>query len=381
MHICFIGEIATDLVKTGGIGSFVANIIPELIQKGCTISVISFKKQELAVETEQTDGYLIHWINTHQWGPLRFYKRISDTNRVLNIIHKRNPIHFIETSESGLFLIKRLIGVKFIIRLHGGHVFFANSTTDTPFSRKKAWMEKLSLRKANAIIGVSKYVLNTTAASYPFIWQKPNTVIHNPIVLSRFCPSNQSKMTPGSILFLGSLTEKKGIRQLIEAMPVVNQKTSGTWLHVYGRDIAMRPSGRSFKELLDENIERLGLKNVTIHQPVPNHEMPAIIESAAMVVLPSHMEAMPLAWLEAMAMEKIVIAGSPGPGPEVIAHMKNGLLCDPFEPADIAEKICYVLEHPNEATAMAIQARKDIVAGFDSSYLADQNFSFFKSLK
>lgn len=380
MHICFIGEIATAKVKTGGIGSFVANIIPELLKNGCSISVISFKKQEKAVEVEKTDGFTIHWINTHQWGPFRFYKKIADTNDVLKKIHQDQPIQIIETSEAGLFLLKKIKGVKLVIRLHGGHVFFAKSTTDTPFSRKKAYLEKLSLQKADAIIGVSKYVLDTTASNYPFIKSVPHAVIYNPIVLERFYASDPAKMICGKILFLGSLTEKKGVRQLIEAMPWVNKKFPTVSLHVYGRDIAIRPSGGSFKALLEETIHRLALSNVTIHAPLPNHEMPAIIESAEVVVLPSHMEAMPLAWLEAMAMEKAFIAGNPGPGPEIIEHGANGYLCNPFEPKDIAEKIIQMLEHPSESSKMGKAAREKIVKSFGAAYIAQENIEFFKGI-
>jgi glycosyltransferase involved in cell wall biosynthesis len=182
------------------------------------------------------------------------------------------------------------------------------------------------------------------------------------------------------ILFLGSLTEKKGVRQLIEAMPVVNKSCSGAWLHIYGRDIPIRPSGHSFKALLQEKITELGLTNVTLHEPVPNHEMPGIIESAAVVVLPSHMEAMPLAWLEALAMEKAFIGGNPGPGPEIIEHGKNGLLCNPFDPNDIAAKITQVLMDPKAAAAMGKTAREKIVRYFGSETIAEENDVFFKKL-
>jgi hypothetical protein len=42
-HICFIGEIARLQVKTGGIGSFVAELIPALLNKGAKVSGIRYK--------------------------------------------------------------------------------------------------------------------------------------------------------------------------------------------------------------------------------------------------------------------------------------------------------------------------------------------------
>ncbi|HSC52897.1 MAG TPA: glycosyltransferase family 4 protein [Phnomibacter sp.] len=381
MHICFLGEIATATITTGGIGSFVANIIPELLQQGCTISVISYKKQAKPVEIENVAGYSIHWINTHQWGRLRFYKKMVDTNRVLKSIHRKQPIQIIDSPEAGFFMLHKISCVKYVARLHGGHIFFAHSTTDTPFSRKKAWIERRSLQKADAIIGVSKYVLATTAATYPFILMVPHEIIYNPIILDRFYATDPAKVVSGNLLFLGSLTEKKGIRQLIEALPIVLAKFPHVQLHVYGRDVAIRPSGKSFKALLEALIEQKHLvSSITLHPPLPNYEIPSVIESAEIVVLPSHMESQGLAFIEAMAMEKPLIAGSPGPVPEIITHHSNGLLCNPFDPTDIAEKICYMLSHKEKAIAMGEQARRDIKLGFGSQLLASRNIQFYYNL-
>jgi hypothetical protein len=66
-HICFIGEIARLQVKTGGVGSFVAELIPALLSHGAQVSVISYKQQTGAVETEEAEGFRIYWINTHHW--------------------------------------------------------------------------------------------------------------------------------------------------------------------------------------------------------------------------------------------------------------------------------------------------------------------------
>ena len=90
---------------------------------------------------------------------------------------------------------------------------------------------------------------------------------------------------------------------------------------------------------------------------------------------------MPLAWLEAMAMQNLLVAGAPGPGPELIRHGENGLLCDPHRPADIAEKISFALQRPEAAEAMARQARADILQHFSATILARRNLDFYRSLK
>ncbi len=378
MHICFIGEIATAKVETGGIGSFVANIIPELLNIDCSISVISFKKQQHPLEIEACNGFNIYWINTHQWGALRILKRLLDTNRLINKLNKEKKIDVIEAPEPGLLMTKKIKNILYVIRLNGGHLFFGHSTADTPINKKSSFIERDSLRRAGAVIGVSKYVFDTTVGYYKWLSNLPHKIIPNAIVTERFYASKVENMVAGKILFYGSLTEKKGVRQLIEAIPAVTAKFPKVALHVYGRDIAMRPSGDSYKAVLLELINRLGLTNVHIHNALPNYEMPAVIESAQMVVLPSHMEAMPLAWLEAMAMAKPFIGSTTGPGPEVIKPGVNGLLCNPFDVSDIAEKIMYLLENEAAALAMGLQARKDILQHYNSKHLAKLNKQFYE---
>jgi glycosyltransferase involved in cell wall biosynthesis len=381
MHICFVGEVATPTVKTGGIGTFVANISSELVNQGHTVSIVSFKSQRSALEIEHLHGFTIYWVSTKQWWRFRIFKVKWDTNRVIRSIHKTQKIDIVETPENGLFGIRKIPGVHYVVRLNGGHVFFAKSTTDTPSSFKKRVIEKFSLRNADAIIGVSKYVLEQTRSYYPFIQHKPSAIIHNPISVERFNPAELSVLpTEDKILFYGALTEKKGVRQLVEAMTVIHADMPSVSLHIYGRDIAIRPSGKSFKLLLKGLIKEKGIKNVFINEALPNNEMPGLIASAAVVVLPSHMEAMPLAWLEAMAMARPFVGSSLGPGPEVVKVCQDGLLCDPLNPDDIASKVMYLLKHTDEAEAMGQAARTKVIENFNAAYLAQQNIAFYQTL-
>lgn len=381
MHICFVGEIATPSFKTGGIGTFVANISAALCQLGHRVTVVSFRHQQQSIEVEQLESYSIHWINIDQWGRFRMLKVKLDTNNVLRQIHAAHPIDIVETPEYGLFALQKLKGAKFVVRLNGGHVFFNKSTTDTPARWRQRLVEKWSLRNADAIIGVSKYVLVKTQEYYPFIKRLPSEIVHNPIVVEHFNPASfQVPANPNYILFYGSLTEKKGVRQLIQAMQFVHASFPEAELHIYGRDTRIRPTGNSYRVLLEALIQQEQIKNVFIHEALPNHEMPGLLASAGIIVLPSHMEAMPLAWLEAMAMARPFIGSQLGPGPEVVAPHQNGLLCDPMHPEDIAQKILYMMEHPAEAKAMGEAARIQVLKEFNATTLAEKNIAFFQSI-
>jgi hypothetical protein len=136
-------------------------------------------------------------------------KQALDTSRLLAKIHHEQPLQIVESSEAGLFLLRKLSRVSYVVRLHGGHRFFAASIADTPFLRRKALFEQLSLKKADSILDVSHYVLQKNAAFYPFILQKPHTVIPNPVFLHRFSTPASTQAVPGRLLFMGAITKKK----------------------------------------------------------------------------------------------------------------------------------------------------------------------------
>ena len=57
-----------------------------------------------------------------------------------------------------------------------------------------------------------------------------------------------------------------------------------------------------------------------------------------------------------------------------------GLLADPHNPADVAEKVIYMLDHPEDALKMGANARKDVLNRFDIDKLINHNISYYKSL-
>lgn len=122
------------------------------------------------------------------------------------------------------------------------------------------------------------------------------------------------------------------------------------------------------------------LNNINIFGPVPHTEVPTFIEKADVCVYPSHMEAMPIAWLEGLAMGKKVVASKIGPGLELVKDNETGLLINPYSPEDIAEKIIQVLSNEKEAEERAVNAREDILKRFNSDLIINENIEFYKSI-
>ena len=113
---------------------------------------------------------------------------------------------------------------------------------------------------------------------------------------------------------------------------------------------------------------------------VPRDELDGHYAAAAVCVFPSHMETQGLVSLEAMLLEKAVVFSKYGPGPETIQHGVDGLLCDVYQPEDIAAQILRILENPDEAEAMGRRARRTVMERCDLAKVTAQNIAFYRSL-
>jgi glycosyltransferase involved in cell wall biosynthesis len=74
-----------------------------------------------------------------------------------------------------------------------------------------------------------------------------------------------------------------------------------------------------------------------------------------------------LSWslLEAMAAGCAVVASRTPPVEEVITDRENGYLVDFFKPVEVAERVCEVLERPQDTLAVRERARRTVVENYD----------------
>lgn len=97
-------------------------------------------------------------------------------------------------------------------------------------------------------------------------------------------------------------------------------------------------------------------------------------------VIPSLSEACPITLLEAMSMEKTIIASNVGGIPELVTNHKEAFLVPPGDPNAIAQCIKYILENPDCVKIMEQQAREKATNYYDISICADSHIRFYKYL-
>ena len=379
MHICFLtNEYPKAGFPHGGLGSFVKTMAEALVDKEIQVTVVGLN-YVLSDEAEIINGVNIIRIRKSKVKGLAWYFNSKNIAKTIAAIHKKNRIDFVEGGELSVAFLPKIKEIKYVIRLHGGHYFFAE-VKNRGINWWKGFQEKRSFKKADAFIAVSNYVKSHTA-TYLSYHNKPVEVIFNPINGQLFQPQDVT-IDVNNITFAGTICEKKGVRQLIQAFPLVKEKFPNAILNLYGRDWLFLDGSSYIKMLQETELPKLGTfaKDVIFHGAVSFAEIPNAYAKAAVCVFPSHMETLGLVAPEAMAMEKAVIFTKLGPGPEVIVDGETGLLCNPQEPTEIASKIIQVLENPDFAYQLGKKAKISVLEQFEITKLVMQNIAYYRKI-
>lgn len=373
MHIVFLsGEYP--LWTSGGVGTFIQTFGRSLVQNGHSVSVVGpgKEKQELKMED---DGVQIYRLPKNG-GPLpNFMFNGLQINKKLRQLQNEQPITIIEAAEGGLAFLSKGHPAKKVIRLHGGHHFFAEAE-NRKINWRKGWLEKKSFAKADGFIAISQYVKDHTA-QYLSYGNRPLDIISLPLDTSKQIP--KVTVQEDHILFAGTVCEKKGVRQLIEAFKLVRAQYPNKILDVFGREW-FYPDGSSYHQMLTEKYDASYFENVNFHGSIARDTLDKKYAEAAFCVFPSHMETQGLVSIEAMLLGKPVIFSKYGPGPETVEHQKTGLLCDVYDPKDIADKMIWCIEHPQEAALLGERASKLVKTKYDANTILKKNINFYQRL-
>lgn len=375
MHICFISsEFPLPNISFGGIGTFLLTYTELLIKNGHKVSIVGVNSNE--VDTKIND-VSIYYAKKSTIKGFSWYFNSKSVSKLIHKIHQENKIDILEAQEGGFAFVKIPTGVKKIVRLHGGHHFF-HAFENKKLNFKKAFLEKITFRKTDAVIATSEFVKKQTSKFIDFS-NKNNITINNPIPVSQFYPADKNKVIKGAAVFAGTICEKKGIRQLCLAIPKIIEKFPEFHLYIYGRDWFF-PDGTLYKDWMLAQFSDEIINKITFRNTVTYAELPKVYEFAEICVFPSHMEVQGLVAPEAMCMEKVVVFTEYGPGPETIDDEVNGFLCKPLEIESISNTIIKVFNNREEHNEIGVNARKKVIGKFSPEIIYLKNINFYKSL-
>ncbi|WP_439488450.1 glycosyltransferase family 4 protein [Algoriphagus sp.] len=377
MHICFLtNEYPQPGIANGGIGTFLKTIGEQLVRSGHRVSVVGHTHLKIK-QQKKINNVNLYLFPASKVRGFAWWFNSRSINRLIAEIHLCHPINIVEGAELSLAFIKKIPGIRYIIRLHGGHHFFAEGE-NRGIDRWKGYQEKRSFKNAEGFIAVSNYVQSHTGKLLSFHGLEPE-VIYNAVDLDLFDEVSTTSRSENNIVFVGTVCEKKGIRQLCRALELVLEEFPEIQLHVYGRDWNFS-NGESYRAWLTSQLNKSLLEHIHFHGPVEHHELKNIYAQATVCVFPSHSETLGLVAPEAMAMRAPVIFTELGPGPEIIQNGEDGWLVNPHEPKSIAEKLKIALGDKALRKKIGDRGRMRVLKQFDPSVLLRQNIHYYSSL-
>ncbi|HUI06184.1 MAG TPA: glycosyltransferase family 4 protein [Verrucomicrobiae bacterium] len=374
MHIVFLCNEYPP-VPHGGIGSFTQTMARTLAARGHKVTVVGFHQQREDVREDDHGVSVVRLAHARIRG-MGLVINGRRLTRELGNVDAQSPIDIIEGPENSLALLRGFpLAVK-IIRMHGGHHFFYTTLGKQP-RLWRSWLEKRSFRRADHLCGVSEFVAETTRKLLG-LGQRPVEVLPNAVNVMQFRPRSDIPEQRGLIIFVGTLCEKKGVRQLVQAMPRIVESVPEAQLWLVGRDSLDPQTGASFIDQLRSLIPVTIKDHIKFRGPVEHASLPEMLARAEVLVYPSHMEAIGIALIEGLAMGKGLVIGNTGPAKEVVEHGVSGLLCDPFSPASIAEAVISLLKDPQLRRQMGARARTRAVELFSLEKVAQRNEAFYR---
>ncbi|MEM3503298.1 MAG: glycosyltransferase family 4 protein, partial [Nitrososphaeria archaeon] len=362
----FVWEYPPRLV--GGLGTYAEYITREFVELGHDVTVFTLNPGNLKTR-EILKGVEVHrpliadasnvfpFIVTEdlrRWGTnIRFfndifiYNVLSATKFINELVRKDNIhydiacVHDWLSSIAGM-IIKNETKIPVVFHVHSTEWGRSGGQGSTVVS----YLEHSMAEVADHIITVS-YAMRDDLIRHG--WSAPKiSVVWNGVDPDRYDPEkcNQEEIRrlrerygikgdEQMILFLGRLTWVKGIRNLVQAMPLVLNEFPRAKLIILGK-------GEEEKDII-ETSRRLGINNNVIcnFEFVPENERILHYAAADVCVFPSIYEPFGIVSLEAMSMKKPVVVGARGvvgfreqviaSGPE-----QNGIHVNGEDPADIA---------------------------------------------
>ena len=245
---------------------------------------------------------------------------------------------------------------------HGGDLYGLNS-------KPMVWLKRFVLDRAEAITTVSRKMRDDVR--FLGIDRGKIHVIPMGVDLqSCFVPSVRQKTTK-SLLFVGRVVEKKGLRYLIEALPEILEKHPDAKLRVAGDGQELSAMKKLANDIgVAGHIHFLGA--------VANETLPCLYQTSNVVVFPSIVatggdrEGFGLVLVEALGCGCAVVATNLPATRDIIQDGETAFIVRQRDSRQIAVKVIKLLNDPQLRYSLGTRGRQHVLRRFDWTAIAAQ---------
>ena len=329
--------------ERGGIPSFLALLLESRLARDHDLRFVNLAGRRLA-GGRLTAGNIV--------------RTIDDAVRVWRSARDADIVHINSALAPGVTLVRagtlalagRVAGARTIVHGHGGRI---QMSLTTPAQCRVA---RIALRPADTIVAVSGGAAAALAHALP---TRSVQLVENGVDESRFTGrphGAQRAKGPSRILYVGTLTPRKGILDLLVASDILEARGVAHEVMLVG---GTPDEGASAgQEILEAARKRPG--RVILAGARPLDEMPTTYREADVFCLPSWWEAMPLSVLEAMAAGLPVVATDVGDVSRIVEHELSGLVVPPRDPEALTAALADLLVDPDRRHRLGTAGRRAV---------------------
>lgn len=378
--------------QTGGIGVVVQSLSRALVAQGHHVCVAGLYKMDFGAEDYEVDKgvriwrlrYQKNWPGTdfsskiHRNLPLFIQKKTANYKALQHFadfvqqLIEKEKIDIIEMPDwvnaiydMGINLPFPKLKVPLVVKFHGSRSFF-DFEMNKPLRKKWFTIDQAIYEQADALSATSSYAATINAQL--FGGNRKIDVLYNAIEMP-LQSINQIKRDDFTVVFAGTLIEKKGIFSLMKAWNIVAQKEQRARLWVLGKG-----ETEPLKQLLDEPIQ-----DTVIFKG--HQAKPIVLETfakATVAIFPSYSETFGLVAIEAMSMECPTIFTSRASGKEIIDDGVSGFLIDPDHIQEMADIILSVLNNKSLQENLGKCGKQEVESRFNILNSAQEHIGYYQ---
>jgi glycosyltransferase involved in cell wall biosynthesis len=164
---------------------------------------------------------------------------------------------------------------------------------------------------------------------------------------------------PIRFIFIARMLVEKGVYEYLAAARIVKLKYPDTEFVILGGLDPDNPAALSKEQLT------LAISEGLVIYPGHVSNVPEWLTKSHVFVLPSYREGFPRSTQEAMAMGRAIITTNVPGCRETVQDGKNGFLIPLFDVEALAEKMIYLIEHPDQIVRMGNESYSIALEKFD----------------
>lgn len=336
LRLAILGHAPFDAAPRGGVQSVIANLRQVWSQRPDIDLHLVQHRQGVAPGVFVRDGYTIH--NLPIKGGRFAPNMLRTTGLVAACLAEIRP-DAVTSHQPEYALAALQMGLPTVHTIHGlprGEFWTRSGLNHRLASLLEiVWLERAMLRRLRHLIAISDKVVEI----YRPLTRAEFHRIDNPVAPLFFdlgpAPSLQRLLIPASLI------PRKGIDTAIAAVALLLPDFPALTLDIVGPAV-----DAAYAERLHAQAAPLG-DVVRFHGSLPPSQVRQALDSAQIVLLPSHEEHAPVAIAEAMAVGRPVVATAVGGVPSLVADGETGFLVAPRQPQALAAALRRLLADPD----------------------------------